>query len=96
MEKEELWQEIARHAGETFFTKKGLPFSYAVRGGEMFVDRREKTITRSTFEKAYDKLQKGGIYGPKALGMYGAPYIWGCCPGLERRKKSPQGKTLRG
>ncbi len=93
MEKEELWQEIARHAGETFFTKKGLPFSYAIRGGEMFVDRREKTITRSAFEKAYDKLQKGGIYGPKALGMYGAPYIWGVLSRLGAAQKEPPGEN---
>ncbi|HIR13088.1 MAG TPA: hypothetical protein IAB31_04080 [Candidatus Choladousia intestinavium] len=79
---EDLWQLIAGHAGETFYTKKGLPFTYEIRGGEMFVDRREKSITRSTFEKAFQKIQLGGISGPKALGMYGAPYIWGVLTGL--------------
>ena len=82
IEKETVWSAIEAHQGETFYTKKGLPFTYEIRGGEMFVDRREKSITRSTFEKAFQKIQLGGISGPKALGMYGAPYIWGVLTGL--------------
>ncbi len=83
IEEEELWQILLKHEGETFYTKKGLPFTYEIRGGEMFVDRREKSITRSTFGKAYRKVCQGGISGPKALGMYGAPYIWGVLGSLE-------------
>lgn len=73
-----LWEKITFHQGETFYTKKLLPFTYTIKGGEMFTDRRERSITRSTFENAYKKIKNnpGKITGPKALNMYGAPYVW--------------------
>lgn len=85
-----LWKAIAEKQGETFYTKKGLPFSYYIRGGELFTDRRERSITLSTFEKAYEKLigDRTGenppcrITGPKSLNMYGAPYIWAVFMGI--------------
>lgn len=88
--KENLWQAICYHQGETFYTKKGLPFVYTVRGGELFVDRRSKSITRSTFEKAFEKLRMSeqgtaegkAIAGPKALNVYGAPYVWAVFMGI--------------
>lgn len=87
---ENLWDCIEGHQGETFTTKKGLPFTYTVKGGELFTDRRECSITRSTFEKAYKKLvaDRVGeeapcrIVGPKTLNMYGAPYIWAVFVGI--------------
>ena len=53
-----LWDVIQEHEGKSFLTKKGLPFTYVIKGGELFTDRRERSITRSTFEKAYAKLIK--------------------------------------
>ena len=32
IEEEELWQILLKHEGETFYTKKGLPFTYEIRG----------------------------------------------------------------
>lgn len=82
--KDNLWQVIESKQGITFFTKKGLPFTYYIKGGELFTDRRERSITLSTFEKAYEKLMQDctgdnpprRIKGPKSLNMYGAPYVW--------------------
>lgn len=48
-----LWQAITSHQRETFYTKKMLPFTYTIKGGEMFTDRRERSITRSTFGAPY-------------------------------------------
>ena len=81
---ENLWDKITSQEGKSFLTKKGLPFTYTIKGGELFTDRRERSITRSTFEKAYEKLlhdQVGEeapkkIVGPKTLNVYGAPYVW--------------------
>lgn len=75
---ENLWGVIIDHAGEPFSTKKGLPFTYSIKGGELFTDRRERSITRSTFEKALQKIQENPqeISGPKKLNVYGAPYVW--------------------
>ena len=85
-----LWDVIRAYEGRQFLTKKGLPFTYTIKGGELFTDRRERSITRSTFEKAYEKLcqdQEGEnparkIVGPKTLNVYGAPYVWAVFMGI--------------
>lgn len=85
-----LWNVIVENQGKKFVTKKGLPFTYSIKGGELFTDRRERSITRSTFEKAYEKLQADQtgedaprkITGPKTLNMYGAPYVWAIFMGI--------------
>lgn len=78
MKWEEFWNKLQEHEGETFYTVKGLPFSYYIKGGELFVDRRSKSITTATLIKAYDKIQENPseITGPKKLNVFGAPYIW--------------------
>ncbi len=78
MTKDLLWQLIVAHQNETFYTLKKLPFTYTVKGGEIFVDRRSKSITKATLEQALDKLEKDPdrITGPKSLNVFGAPYIW--------------------
>lgn len=62
-----MWERIVVRQGKTFYTKKGLPFTYYVKGGELFTSRRERSITRSTFEKALRKLQEDleAVSGPK-------------------------------
>lgn len=87
---ENLWEEIVACQGKSFLTKKGLPFTYSIKGGELFTDRRERSITRSTFEKAYEKLLRDQvgegaprrIVGPKTLNVYGAPYVWAVFVGI--------------
>lgn len=85
-----LWKVIEEKQGTIFYTKKGLPFTYRIRGGELFTDRRERSITLSTFEKAYEKLieDRTGdnppcrVTEPKSLNMYGAPYVWAVFMGI--------------
>ena len=71
---EEMWSLLSAHQGEVFYTAKKLPFTYMIKGGELFVDRRSK----STFEQAISKLESsdGTIAGPKSLCVFGAPYVW--------------------
>ncbi len=78
MSHEELWELLIRHQDEPFFTVRGLPFRYTIRGGELFVDRRGKSITKATVSKAYDRILESPdeITGPKKLNAFGAPYIW--------------------
>jgi len=75
---DELWELLKAHQNEEFFTAKKLPFTYVIRGGEMFVDRRSKSITKATFCRALEKIQEDPekITGPKALNVFGAPYIF--------------------
>ena len=73
----ELWRRVEERQHETFYTAKGLPFTYEIRGGEMVVDRRNKTITKATLNRALEKIQENpaAITGPKSLNVFGAPYI---------------------
>lgn len=77
--KDNLWEVIALHQGEEFYTAKQLPFTYSIKGGEFFTERKKKSITRATFEQAYQKIQddrEHKIVGPKTLNCFGAPYVW--------------------
>ncbi len=71
-----LWEALALFSGYPFRTAKGLRFRYQLRGGEIKVDRKEKTITRSSVEMAYEKALAGPITGPKKLGVFGASYLY--------------------
>jgi hypothetical protein len=75
---EKLWQELAYLQGCLFTTSKGLDFTYTIKGGEMFVDRKEKSITRATVMKAYQKVVEldGFVKGPKQIGTFGASYLY--------------------
>lgn len=80
---EKLWQELIYLQGCLFRTYDrngvgGVDFTYSIRGGEMFVDRKEKSITRATVMKAYEKVveQDGLVKGPKTLGTFGAGYLF--------------------
>lgn len=75
---DDLWELLEQHQGETFHTAKNLPFTYEIRGGEMFVDRRSKSITKATFQRALERIKADPekVTGPKSLNVFGAPYIF--------------------
>ena len=73
-----LWEEMTALQGCLFSTYKGLDYTYRIKGGEMFVDRREKSITKASVMAAYRKVRElgGEVEGPKQLGVFGASYVW--------------------
>lgn len=76
-----LWDVMEQYAGCAFRTAKGLGFTYAIRGNEMFVDRKDKSITRASVNLAACtalRLQRecGAVRGPKKLGTFGASYLY--------------------
>lgn len=82
-----LWHAVSLYEGITFYTSKKLPFTYRIKGRELFCDRKEKSITEATVLRAYKKIREAQaagepIRGPKKLSMFGAPYIWGILKGL--------------
>ena len=82
-----LWHAVSLYEGTTFYTSKKLPFTYRIKGRELFCDRKEKSITEATVLRAYKKILEARaagepIRGPKKLSMFGAPYIWGILKGL--------------
>ena len=56
-----LWSMLIYLQGCVFLTAKGLKFTYKIKGGEMFVNRKSKSITQATpaFQKRPSK--KTGI-----------------------------------
>ena len=72
-----LWEAIVAFEGAVFYTAKGLEYSYTIRGNEMFVSRKEKSVTRASILVAYKKaLELGCVTGPKRLGVFGASYLY--------------------
>lgn len=76
-----LWDAILLFQSHSFTTAKNLKFTYSIKGNEMFVSRKDKSITKATILLAFHKameLQRGGngIAGPKKLGTFGASYLF--------------------
>lgn len=80
-EENALWARLIENQGKTFQTAKGLPFCYTIVGNEMFVDRKEKSIARSSVNASYRKAKAlmatfDRVNGPKELGTFGASYLF--------------------
>lgn len=78
---ERLWETLIRFQNHIFRTAKNLEFTYIIKGNEMFLSRKDKSITRSTVNLAFRKaleLQRelGMVSGPKKLGCFGASYLY--------------------
>lgn len=73
-----LWRMLLYLQGCVFLTAKGLKFTYKIKGGEMFVNRKSKSITQATVFMAYHKAMELGdaVAGPKKLGTFGASYLY--------------------
>jgi hypothetical protein len=52
----EVWQRIVKLQGDEFHTKKGLPFTYSVRGQVLTTSRTNYNLPMSQFEKAYNMM----------------------------------------
>ncbi len=73
-----LWDALCQLQNQTFRTAKGLKYTYTIKGYEMFVDRKEKSITRSSVDIAFRKAMALNriVTGPKKLGVFGASYLY--------------------
>ncbi len=76
-----VWELIRLLQGKTFSTAKGLTYCFAVRGNEIFVSRKSKSITRATVRcslKSVIALRDQGknVEGPKMIGTFGASYLY--------------------
>lgn len=75
---EALWHTLVLFQKYPFHTAKKLEFTYTIKGHEIFVDRKEKSITKSTVLIAFHKALELGAdaTGPKKLGTFGASYLY--------------------
>ena len=76
-----LWHVLSEFQKCSFYTVKGILFSYSIRGNEMFADRKEKSITRATVvlaaRRVLEKQAQGMVIsGPKKIGTFGASYLY--------------------
>lgn len=73
-----LWSLLTYLQGCVFLTAKGLKFTCKIKGGEMFVNRKSKSITQATVFMAFRKARElGGVVArPKKLETFGASYLY--------------------
>ena len=73
-----LWDTLILFQGYPFHTAKNLEFTYTLKGNEMFVSRKEKSLTRASVMLAFWKALELGrmASGPKKLGTFGASYLY--------------------
>ncbi len=73
-----LWETLAEFQKHPFYTAKNLEFFYIIKGNEMFVTRKDKSITRATVMVAFHKALELNrvVTGPKKLGTFGASYLY--------------------
>ncbi len=76
-----LWDVLVMLEGKSFETAKHLDYSYSIKGYEIFVSRKDKSITRSTVNLSLwnaMELQKAHlpVSGPKKLKTFGASYLY--------------------
>ena len=81
-----LWSLLSLHQGQSFTTcgrgkKPGTPFTYTIRGGEMYISTKAKPLTKATVVMAYNRAlqiqeQEGYVLGPKKIGTFGASYLY--------------------
>lgn len=76
-----LWDVLVLLEGKKFETAKHLSYSYFIKGYEIFISRKGKSVTRSTVNLSLWnalKLQKAGlpVSGPKKLKTFGASYLY--------------------
>ena len=79
--KDLLWATLIAFEDYPFKMEKGLRFYYTVKGNELFISRKEKSVTRASVNMAFEtavKLQREGseIAGSKMLGCFGASYLY--------------------
>lgn len=75
---QQLWTVMEAHQGCVFYTARNLRFRYTIKGGELFADRKQDSITKATVFMAFHKAlaMNGNVAGPKKLGTFGASYLY--------------------
>jgi hypothetical protein len=73
-EGDEIWKRICACEGESFYQKRGQPFSYRVIGSSLRPSTTNRMLPRSHFEKASKRLP---VSGPGELNdLQGPSYLY--------------------
>lgn len=73
---DKIWENIEKHAGEEFHTKKGLSFTYTIYNKGIIPSRTGYRLSAGNFEKALPIIDK--IDGPGAISDFvrGPAYVY--------------------
>lgn len=77
----DIWELLIKNQNKQYYTVQNLPFTYTIKGNEMFISRKDKSITYSTvkifYERVMEKQRSGEVLtGPKKIGTFGASYLY--------------------
>ena len=75
---DDVWDTMKLFQEYTFYTVRHKKFRYTMTDGEIFVTRKDKSITRSSVEVALDKVveKEGIVPGPKSMDVFGSSYLY--------------------
>ena len=70
-----IWKNIVNHAGEQFYTKTGLPFTYSIVDACVVPNRTNYPLSKNNFEKA-ERVE--GLSGPGQINnlVRGPAYVY--------------------
>ncbi|GAB2487527.1 hypothetical protein HNR10_006008 [Nocardiopsis aegyptia] len=72
---ESVWRSIEACSGQVFHTKRGIPFSYDVRHGQVHLANTNRILPRTDFARAHALMP---LSGPGQLqDLQGPSYIFG-------------------
>jgi len=72
---DEVWVRIRKRAGEAFFTKTGIRFTYGVEGERLMLNRINYSLSKGDLMKAYPRVPMKGPSEIASL-VRGSSYIW--------------------
>ncbi|MFH0850935.1 MAG: hypothetical protein V1924_08365 [Candidatus Bathyarchaeota archaeon] len=72
---DEVWKRISVRAGDVFFTKTGLRFTYKVEDDKVIISRARYKVSKNDLRRAYEMSPLGG---PSQLSsaVRGPTYVW--------------------
>ena len=71
-----IWSRIVAHAGEIFYTKRGISYTYHVRNHLVVLENTNRNIPYSNFETALT-VTNPNIVKFERLNLQGPSYIYG-------------------
>jgi hypothetical protein len=72
---EDVWVRIQKRAGEAFFTKTGIRFTYRVEGEKVMLNRINYSLSKGDLMKAYPRVPMKGPSEIASL-VRGTSYVW--------------------
>ena len=72
---EDVWVRMQKRAGEAFFTKTGIRFTYGVEGEKVMLNRINYSLSKGDLMKTYLRVPMEGSSEIASL-VRGPSYVW--------------------